>query len=436
MVTIAMFAILAMAALALDGGHLLLNKSRLQNAVDAAALSAAVSIERGRTQAEARLDGISTMSGALGQNDFAELSAGVDLSALDYAINAINNQITIEFSVEPDPFVAVSDPTAEYARVTVVHVGLPSFLAQVFGFNKEVSASAVAGPSTSTPNCSTDLLPMMVCAADLSSDAENFGYPLNKFMAMKLSSGQDSDVGPGNFRLVRLGDNTGAADIRRAMAGDSNSDGFCFGYDGPNATETVETEPGNTTGPVAQGLNTRLGKWTGGQVNSNDHPPDHDICVGDTLDVNAEGQVIDTNGVPIEMMSESVEGDYYVNPQNYYSGYYHHGHYTSVAGHMCPTNYSEANTTTASGSEFRREFSIVVADCGDGDNSGQASMPFVGFACFYMMQEVVQKGNDSYVVGEFLGDCTNDAGGVSETPNSTAGPYRIVLYRDPDSKDS
>ena len=37
----ALAAIAMMAALALDGGHMMLNKTRLQNAVDAAALSGA-----------------------------------------------------------------------------------------------------------------------------------------------------------------------------------------------------------------------------------------------------------------------------------------------------------------------------------------------------------------------------------------------------------
>ena len=39
--TVALFALIGMASLALDGGHLLLNKGKLQNLVDAAALHAA-----------------------------------------------------------------------------------------------------------------------------------------------------------------------------------------------------------------------------------------------------------------------------------------------------------------------------------------------------------------------------------------------------------
>ena len=46
LLTVAMVALLAMAGLALDGGHLLLNKTRLQNAVDAAALSGAKTLSQ------------------------------------------------------------------------------------------------------------------------------------------------------------------------------------------------------------------------------------------------------------------------------------------------------------------------------------------------------------------------------------------------------
>lgn len=45
-IVIALLAILMMAALVLDGGHMLLNKTRLQNAVDAAALSGAKTLSQ------------------------------------------------------------------------------------------------------------------------------------------------------------------------------------------------------------------------------------------------------------------------------------------------------------------------------------------------------------------------------------------------------
>src|SRR3990167_7694831 len=46
LVAVAMAAMLLMAALALDGGHMLVNKTRLQNSVDAAALSGAKTLQQ------------------------------------------------------------------------------------------------------------------------------------------------------------------------------------------------------------------------------------------------------------------------------------------------------------------------------------------------------------------------------------------------------
>src|SRR2546423_1745474 len=45
LIVIALLALLLMAGLALDGGHLMLNKTRLQNAVDAAALAGAKTLD-------------------------------------------------------------------------------------------------------------------------------------------------------------------------------------------------------------------------------------------------------------------------------------------------------------------------------------------------------------------------------------------------------
>ena len=50
---ISLLALITLASLALDGGHLLLNKGRLQNLVDAAALHAAKELDLGATRAEA-----------------------------------------------------------------------------------------------------------------------------------------------------------------------------------------------------------------------------------------------------------------------------------------------------------------------------------------------------------------------------------------------
>ena len=74
LVVIAMASLLLMGALALDGSHMLLNKTRLQNAVDAAALS-----------------GAKTLSMVVGATGSASLTQTAALNTLSLNANATGN---------------------------------------------------------------------------------------------------------------------------------------------------------------------------------------------------------------------------------------------------------------------------------------------------------------------------------------------------------
>ncbi|WP_035385452.1 Tad domain-containing protein [Ferrimonas futtsuensis] len=425
LVTVALLTILIMAAMALESGHLLLSKTRLQNAVDSAALSAAISVvKEGNDHSTARQDGIATLLAVLGNVDFSQLQEDIDTASLTYTQNQVAPQVAVEFSLQPDPFIVTTDTSAEYVRVRVENVQLATYLGQAINMDKFTSASAVAGPSLPLVNCAENVLPMMVCEGD--TPGEPFGYPRGNIMSMKISSQQDSAIGAGNFQLIRLGDSSGAADIRAAMAGENSSTNYCFG-----GSEGVSTEPGNNVGPVATGMNTRLGIYHGGTVNSTDHPRDKDICVGEELDINDDdeivyaddGEVVDiTTGTPT-LYRYSDYADNYVD--NTVDGGSRFQNSCAATGDSWDSN----------GGAKRREFAVVVGDC-DGLANGQNNdIVFKGFACFYFMQEVIQKGNLAYVIGEFVDDCTG-TGNPTQDTSADDGPFTIVLYRDPDNKDS
>jgi hypothetical protein len=77
---------------------------------------------------------------------------------------------------------------------------------------------------------------------------------------------------------------------------------------------------------------------------------------------------------------------------------------------------------------------VPVGDC-TGTTNGQGAVPVLGFACFFLLQPVVQKGTDAYVLGQFIGQC--DVNGTpASTPGAGPAPYIIQLYKDPDSGDS
>jgi hypothetical protein len=82
----------------------------------------------------------------------------------------------------------------------------------------------------------------------------------------------------------------------------------------------------------------------------------------------------------------------------------------------------------------RRLLALPIAEC-TADAGGQTTLDVVGFGCYFLLQQAVQKGNEAQIFGQFIESC--NAGGVpGPDPVAGPGPYRIQLYKDPDSGDS
>lgn len=390
---VGMVAILGIAGLALDSGHGVLNKTRLQNTVDAAALNAAKTLSQTSDTMLATADAISIFSDNADGNGNAELAR---------SYNNGDITVTVEFSSTLNPFVPGTVP-AEYVRVRATGFTLSIWFSALMGLtDKQVAASAVAGPSPTIDVEACNLMPMMVCG-DPDAGGPYWGYTPNEPDVLKSSaSNGDFDVGPGNFQLIRLGDGQGGSVVREAMAGNYDA---CLASD-----EVIETEPGNTIGPVAQGLNTRFGIWDGPMSGEQaTYPPDVVTEQPDpplTYDVET-----DTIHQGTEVMS--VENQ----PSFDYEDY---GQRTVYGPH----NFSPDGI----GRYLRREAAIAIGDCSDTTN-GQGQVPLLGFGCFFLLQEVSQQGNDAFVYGTFIENC--NAGGVpGPDPIDTDGPFIIQLYRD------
>jgi hypothetical protein len=402
---ISLLSLTIMASLALDGGHLLLNKGRLQNLVDAAALHAAKEIDLGATRTQASTAARNLLSINLAHTDQTELARAIDLAGVDDTSTAI---LTIEYSKFPDPFiVAAAGEEAPYVKVSLTQLSLDNFLANIFNFNKRISATAMAGPSTAIKNCFTNLVPMMVCGT---SDTPPYGLDQTKLYVMKIGSNTDSDIGPGNFQLIKLEDN-GKDAVRTALAGEENISQTCFTTGVDNAS--VPTEPGKAVGPVAQGLNTRLGTWNG-PVNSIDHPRDINICQGPKINIDDDGSLV----------AEDL-------PNAYRAATYTLDNVGSDKSCAAPLT---GNIRYADATPGRRIMNVVIGKC-DGKANGANNIDFYGVGCFFLTQSVENKGPESYVVGEFLSDCPG-GGNASLDAADTPGPYKMVLYHVPGSKDS
>lgn len=207
LMVIALAVMAMMAALALDGGHMMLNKTRLQNAVDAAALSGAKTLSQvggGITGASvtqtAALNTLIQNANATGNK---ELATAVGGNAGAFAVVEMASSVYGPFSF-PGP------TDAKYVRVSVASYGLTEFFwnfAQSLGVvgNKAVAAIATAGPSPTSP---CDLAPLMVCGnpAQYDPDAGMFwGFQFGDLKVLKTASGNQSPIGPGNFQLLDFG---------------------------------------------------------------------------------------------------------------------------------------------------------------------------------------------------------------------------------------
>jgi hypothetical protein len=395
LVVVGMVAMLAMVGLALDGGHAMLSKTRLQNAVDAAALSGAKELDLASDTLRARNAAVLafTLNGSAQGN--SEMGAA-------YADGTID--LDVRFSATLNPFVPGTAPPS-YVRVRATNFRLPVWFANIVGATeKVVAATAVAGPSP-TINTACNIAPMMVCG-DPDAGPPFWGYTPGEPDVLKTST-NDSEIGPGNFQLIRLGDNTGGADIRLAMAG--NYDGCASGGD------VVETEPGNTVGPVVHGLNTRFGSYSGPMAGtSSTYPPDVVteqpsplLSYDSTSDTIYEGSTPVLTDADLSYNYDDYGTD--IEAENF--------DYLPPIGHY-----------------QRREVAIPIGDC-TATTNGAGDVPVLGFGCYFLLQEAQQKGNESHVFGQFVENCS--AGGVpGPAPVDSPGLYIIQLYKDPDSPDA
>ena len=247
LVTVAAVAIIGMAGLALDMGFAFINKSRLQAATDAAALSGAKILDNRGTSGEVV---------AAAEAEFALSFPDSDAS------------LVVELSPTLSPW-AAGGANPRFVRVTATNHSVAIRLARVVpgvGNSLDIGGSAVAG-ITPLGGQICGVIPVVFCATNPTDtncgDGQCYGYPTNANVETTIT-GANNNIGPGNYAGLALG-GTGAADYREGLAGKGE---LCVTQGG-----TATTEPGVQSGPVSQGINTRFGQYQG-PVSQADYPPD------------------------------------------------------------------------------------------------------------------------------------------------------------------
>ncbi|MBU2675876.1 MAG: Tad domain-containing protein [Gammaproteobacteria bacterium] len=427
-VAIGLVALFAVAGLALDGSHALANKTRMQNTVDAAALAAAKVIDQ--------TDGDTGQATAAANNLFSINADGAGNHELNAAYDGGDINITVQYSTTAYPFTPGS-LNGPFVRVIAAGFDTQTTLARVLGVNEiPTPASAVAGPSGPLGNgpgseiC--DVAPIAVCPPA-------GGFQPDELEVLKPTAGNHDDIGPGNYKMLRLGCSGGSC-LRKNLAGDFSG---CATH-----SATVETEPGVSAGPTSQGFNTRFNKYQGGGVNPTDYPPDKVItdqkpsklqaCWDDITDPqNPVDRIFETNGqnnyCPRTQQGESFSDEPWASDERFKGSDVNYDLYDHIDYDNDPGPY------VANGVKYRRLLIFPTVNC-DGSQNGQSALTVTGFACFFMMQPL-DTGNigqgGGQIFGQHIGKCeVNGSGSSNPTGGSNPLFYKIVLYKDSGSGDS
>lgn len=423
LVVVAMAAILLMSALALDGGHMLMNKARLQNTVDAAALSGAKTLSRleGGTEAylEAEAAALATfMLNAQAEGNEELLKAIGDDGAAGFTVVEFAPSVYGPFY---GPSSYASATPANYVRVSVPNYGLAGFfwgVAQSFSQgelgDKSVAATATAGPSPTAAPC--DLAPVVVCGVE--STGSYFGYQFGDLEVLKTAA-NDESLANGNYQLLDFG--SGASTVGDLMAGG--------GHTCPVVGQNVTTKPGNTVGQAITGLNTRFGEYDGSfNGSAGEYPPDYvtDYSMAGTkpaLALNGSGEIVYSNTT--SQVHSDTEGNIYYTDAS--------GTNIDLYDYLDWKEDSDAclggtGTNCSSNGAFeRRMLKVVVGNC-EGLKGGATQIPVLGFGCFFLVQPGIHTGGDAQIFGQFVRECEGD-GVAGPTPVKDVGPQIIQLYK-------
>lgn len=402
MLTVSLAVIVGLASLAIDVNNLVLNKARLQNAVDSATLAGAVVADTtsDTTAIDTAVYEALTNTGGSGGYD-----------SLDFSKATVN----ITYSNDAEDFPpATFDKTKDiYVRVEIANFDIPNYFIGVFSSkDTEITVSAVAGPSSGMSEV-CNVVPMAVCA---SSGGDFMGYDEGQAYALKYSAANDSSMGKGNFQLLDFG--SGASTVEATLAGDYSG---CITI---GSLADVTSETGNKIGAM-DGLNTRFDDY-GSKLSADDYPSD--VYIKENLNnftYDSEGKVtFEDTTITVGESTTTVAAEDALDADAY-----------DAAVENCLDNTGDSDCRL-DGETGRRTLAVPMIGCPGTKNGGKMDFTVQGVGCFFLLRKADTSNADKRpVLGEFLEDCTTEHGSFSYTP-SNAGSYKIQLYKDPLSNES
>lgn len=372
LVIIALPVLLLIMGWALDFGHVFVNKTRLQNALDATALSAAIAVNRDVTHSttDANSAGRATF------DRFKTASGNDELAGLN------GGELVFDYSRTLDPWGSFNPASDKFAFVRVTSTNMlnvtPVLIRILAQFSGDMPIPAIATAGPVGQNC--DLAPLVICPKEEVTpgcDATGCnGIPFNTKVclkggtdAAKQDTCQDTSLPSGNFGLLRFDGMAGGNDIRELLAGSVNT-----------CTNDPTWENGNKVGPVSQGIKARF-------------------------------------------EADLVQTPYGEDQVSFPDGGYH-------PQYLSDTNVELAKIPIPAGTAYKRIMAVpVVEDC------DALPLNIIAASCFLLTEQAQQHGGSNEIIGELTGVCPGP-GAFSPTNPVLFGPYKIVLFKSPGSGDS
>lgn len=364
--------------LALDGGHLYLTKTELQNSADACALAASYELTGAPSIPAAAFPRAEAAGRTIGKQNKVDFQA----SAITDANISVSFGTTLAAGGSWVGAGAAS-PTSKYVRCTITRNGIAPYFMQVLGFGAQsVNSLATASLIPAQSNCG---IPLGLCKKGA---APSFGLTPGQWY-----NGRFKDGG-GNWNWI---DYTPPAGGESELAALFTGNGLCS-LNVPNPVG----QPGNMGNAAAKAWNTRFGLYQGA-FNATNAPPDFTgyayTATNWLTQANALGDFIGKRATHTPYGSNVANGN-------------------AITGLSISNSYNPTSTVadhTAYGADRRLVVSPII-DCDVLSTSGTHTAPILGWACVLMLQPI-DNPNDTINM---------EYEGLSSTPGSPCATSGIA----------
>jgi hypothetical protein len=400
-VALSLLVLIGFAGLVLDGGHLYIEKTELQDAADACALAASRELTCDPTAGPCDTSYLINAENS-GRTVAARNKVNFQSTAIDIAASDIKFSTT--FAPESS-YLSRADganPASKYVMCSAQQTGIVPWLMQVLGAgNSSVAARAVATLSPAQTNCA---VPLGMCKLPAGTATDPFaGMVVGQWMTSKLSASAT-----GSFGWVDFTPGSGGGGGANELADMITGTGACSLPPPP----TQVGEQGNINS-LGKAWNTRFGLYKGSDSIAT-APPDYTgfAYTPTTWPSKSNAYAGTSGGAP---NFQTARAQHLI-----YQG--------ATSGLNIPNSYNNSTTAqlTSSGAD-RRLVTVPIVDCATWAGSSPQTVPVLGYACVLLLHPMDKDNgpnasDDVWV--EYRGKST-DPTSPCATSGSVGGPGSV-----------